>query len=137
MRKRVYIAGPISKGDLAHNVNRATAAFVKLAKEGLAPWCPHWSVFSEGCDPTVPLSDGRQSVVAFGTAVGAPGMSHADWLGIDLAWVGVADAVLRLPGESTGADMETAYARERGIPVFDTIGEVLAWAGGEATKEVA
>lgn len=27
-RVRVYIAGPITKGDLAHNVNQATAAFV-------------------------------------------------------------------------------------------------------------
>jgi Rrf2 family protein len=35
VRKRVYIAGPISKGDLAHNINQATAAFVALAKAGL------------------------------------------------------------------------------------------------------
>ena len=28
------------------------------------------------------------------------------------------DAVLRLPGESTGADQDVAIARERGIPVY-------------------
>jgi hypothetical protein len=28
------------------------------------------------------------------------------------------DAVLRLPGESTGADQDVAIAQERGLPVY-------------------
>ncbi len=30
---------------------------------------------------------------------------------------GTGDAVLRLPGESTGADQDVAIAQERGLPV--------------------
>ena len=34
------------------------------------------------------------------------------------------DAVLRLPGESTGADNDVRIARERCLPVYHSIGEV-------------
>jgi hypothetical protein len=34
------------------------------------------------------------------------------------------DAVLRLPGASTGADQDVAIARERGLPVYHDIAEV-------------
>ena len=34
------------------------------------------------------------------------------------------DAVLRLPGESTGADQDVAIARQRGIPVFTELDEI-------------
>jgi hypothetical protein len=120
MRKRVYIAGPITKGDLCHNVDQATAAFVALAKAGFAPLCPHWSVYSK------PAFRFHGNVFCKATADGNDKMSHADWIGADLPWVAVADAVLRLPGESTGADMETAHAREHGIPVFTSVAELVA-----------
>ena len=34
------------------------------------------------------------------------------------------DAVLRLPGESTGADQDVAIARERGLPVYHHLEDV-------------
>jgi hypothetical protein len=34
------------------------------------------------------------------------------------------DAVLRLPGESTGADQDVAIARERGLPVYTDVREI-------------
>lgn len=34
------------------------------------------------------------------------------------------DAVLRLPGESRGADQDVAIARERGIPVYTSLAEI-------------
>jgi hypothetical protein len=34
------------------------------------------------------------------------------------------DAVLRLPGESTGADQDVAIARERGLPVFTRVEDI-------------
>lgn len=132
-RRRVYLAGPISKGDLVANINQATDAFVQLARAGLAPWCPQWSCFSTGAvRGLVAAPDGTlgKHVYAVGTAAGGGGLTHADWLDTDLAWVGVAEAVLRLPGESTGADVETAHARALGIPVFDSVEAVVAWAGG-------
>lgn len=123
---RVYIAGPITKGDLRFNIHRAETMFYRLLKAGFAPFCPHWSCYASG-----PLltPDGR--VYAIAAAV-HPGTSHADWVALDLAWVRVADAVLRLPGESTGADAEVAEARRVGVPVFGSFEEVLAW--GESHK---
>ncbi len=119
MRKRIYIAGPISKGNLADNVNQATTAFVALAKAGFAPFCPHWSVYAKPCYWRI----GRIECVA--TTSGSHEMTHADWMGVDLAWVAVSDGVLRLPGESTGADMEVAEAKRLGLPVFDSIQSVI------------
>lgn len=34
------------------------------------------------------------------------------------------DAVLRLPGKSNGADNDVRIARERGIPVYETIEQI-------------
>jgi hypothetical protein len=34
------------------------------------------------------------------------------------------DAVLRLPGESTGADQDVAIARQRGLPVYHRLADV-------------
>ena len=40
------------------------------------------------------------------------------------------DAVLRLPGESTGADQDVAIARERGLPVYDRVEDIPGYARG-------
>lgn len=37
------------------------------------------------------------------------------------------DAVLRLPGASTGAELDVAIARERGLPVWHRIEDVLGY----------
>lgn len=120
-RARVYIAGPMSKGSLQHNITQANEAFRLLAGAGLAPFCPHWSAYSGEVYRT------HAAVWAFATATGN-GMSHAEWLAVDLPWVAAADAVLRLPGDSPGADQETAEARRLGIPVFNSIPAVIEWA---------
>jgi hypothetical protein len=120
-RKRVYIAGPISKGDLGENVNRATDAFWELLGLGFAPLCPHWSVYAGGCFASV----GR--LVAEAEAL-PRGSCHADWIGADLPWVEVADALLRLPGESAGADAEVAHAKRSGVPVFNSVNGLIVWA---------
>ena len=122
MRRRIYIAGPIAKGDLAGNVNRATTAFISLAKMGFAPMCPHLSVYSSPCVP----GDNPNEVHAVGTPGGNHNMSQADWLGVDLPWVAASDAVLRIQGESVGAEQEVALAKELGIPVVYDLESVSA-----------
>lgn len=112
-RPRVYIAGPISKGSLYHNIQHAEKAFFELQRAGLAPFCPHWSCYSGG---PFHSEDGR--LLAEATAGGGGGASHEDWLATDLAWVACSHAVLRLPGESVGADRECALAADMGIPVY-------------------
>jgi hypothetical protein len=42
------------------------------------------------------------------------------------------DAVLRLPGESTGADQDVAIAQQRGLPVYYRLEDVPARAAGTA-----
>lgn len=50
---------------------------------------------------------------------------HDTWLSIDLPWVAVADAVIRLPGESRGADVEVEQAHLFNVPVFYSIPALL------------
>ena len=40
------------------------------------------------------------------------------------------DAVLRLPGASTGADQDVAIARDRGLPVYTQLTDVPGYVGG-------
>ena len=127
-KKRIYIAGPISKGDLLGNVNQATAAFTELMKSGFAPFCPHWSVYAK---PARRNTLGH--VLCTATADGN-GLPHDAWLGVDVPWVRVADALLRLPGESKGADQEVTEAKRLGIPVFYSVADVVAWASKTAVS---
>ena len=109
-RIRVYIAGPITKGDLQTNVNNARQTGMRLLKAGFAPMVPHLTCFMGGNTP---------EVLPNGTV-------HEDWYAADLPWVAVSDAVLRLPGESTGADLETGLALRLGIPVYYSADELIA-----------
>lgn len=109
MRKRIYIAGPISKGDLETNVRQATEAGIALLRAGYAPLVPHLTCYMGGSKPErLPC-----------------GTIADDWYAADLPWVAVSDAVLRLPGESTGADMEVCCAEAAGVPVFYRIDDLL------------
>lgn len=103
-RLKIYIAGPISKGDLQENINQARDAAEDLIAEGFAPLCPHLTCFLESNTPC-----------RLGT------FTHTEWLEVDIPWVLSSDAVLRLPGESLGADMEVEAAKLAGIPIYTDI----------------
>lgn len=119
-RLRVYIAGPISKGDLGANISQAAMAGLRLLKAGLAPLVPHLTCYlGEASAPDLAML-ARPETLTCGT-------TPTDWYEADLPWVDVADAVLRLPGESVGADLETQRAADRGIPVFTAIEDVIQW----------
>lgn len=53
------------------------------------------------------------------------------WYDHDLALLARCDALLRLPGESPGADNEVAFARNHDIPVFLDKAGLLEWAPHE------
>ena len=97
--KRVYVAGPYSTGDVAVNVRNAYAAASRLADAGLAPFVPHHTHFWHLLFPR----------------------TYQEWLSLDLAFLRCCDALLRLPGESFGADTEVREARSLSIPVFDDL----------------
>ena len=112
MRPKVYISGPLTtSGNVLENLDRAMAAARRLIDAGFAPFCPHL---------TYHVDPGGE-------------IPHAVWLEAELPWVQVADAVLRLPGESIGADMEVEHATIHGVPVFGSVGELVrAFAETEA-----
>lgn len=128
---RIYIASPVSLGSLCHNINSACDTLHRLLHAGLAPLCPALSVFSGGCFRDADLEpDWKEDGVAVvAKAQRLPcGTTHSSWMEVDLPWVRVSDAVLRLPGESKGADEEVAEAVRCGIPVFYSESDLLAWA---------
>lgn len=100
----VYVAGPITKGNQFINVRNALLAARRLRDAGFFVFVPHHSVLSEI----------------------ATGETHYEvWMQEDFAWIDRCDALLRLPGESSGSDREVAFARERGISVFFDVDELL------------
>lgn len=110
-----YIAGPISRGSLKHNISQANAAALYLVKADFAVIVPHASCFygnqwiGQAIFPEVLPSD----------------TTHDDWYSLDLVIVRRCDAVLRLPGPSVGADLEVTEARQHNIPVFFDINDLI------------
>lgn len=111
MRKRIYCSGPISKGDIHLNIEMARVAMKQLIRAGFAVLAPQLACYLDGDVPKA----------------GAGGFTHAEWLSNDLSWVAASDAVLRLPGESIGADMETKEAEYLAIPVFHSIEDLVSF----------
>ena len=113
----VYVAGPISRGNLRENVRRACAAGVALMKAGIAVHVPHLTCYMGQ------VYDGLGAipeVLPSGTVID-------DWYRMSLVEVRRCDALLRIPGESTGADQEADEATRLGKPVFNSIDEVIEW----------
>lgn len=107
-RLRVYIAGPLSgSGDREANVKNAIVAGKVCIQNGLAPLIPHLTHYVDPDDS----------------------LTHQVWLAVDLPWVSVADALLRLPGQSKGADMEVERANEAGVPIFYSMHDLLQSSG--------
>lgn len=104
-RLRVYVAGPISRGDVWENVMLGLRWGRLLLSSGLAPYIPHLDAYLTLNPGTPPGEDPS-----------AQWNSLLEW---DLEWVAASDAVFRIPGASTGADLECRVARELGIPVFN------------------
>lgn len=100
---RVYVAGPYTLGDRSENLRRIMAATVEILDAGHEPFCPLLTHFMDLVHPR----------------------PWEDWMRLDLAWLRVAEAVVRIPGESEGADLETHYAYTHNIPVFFSVAEFL------------
>lgn len=92
----IYVAGPITKGDQFLNIRNGISIGDTLLKEGFTPFVPHLTALWHMIHPG----------------------DYEDWMCWDLAWLDKCDSLLRLPGESTGADREVERAEQRGIPVF-------------------
>jgi hypothetical protein len=112
---RIYVAGPYTQGgDMALNVRRAIEAADGLARRGHVPFIPHLTHFWHMLCPH----------------------EYEFWMQQDLAWLRQCEAVLRLEGESPGADREVQAARELGLAVYRSVYEVPR-ARGDGVSERA
>jgi len=94
--KQIYIAGPYTNGDVAINVREAISAGDYLSRFGWDVIIPHLSHFWHLLFPH----------------------PYEFWIEYDIRRLHECDALLRLEGESTGADQEVEIAKEMGIPVY-------------------
>lgn len=100
----VYIAGPYTRGDVIVNVRAAIEAADEVARAGFIPYLPHTTaLWHLVCPHDVDF-----------------------WYAYDLEWLQKCDALLRLPGDSTGADNEVAFAQEHEIPVFHRLHDLVS-----------
>lgn len=99
--KRVYIAGPYSS-DPEKNTEEAIFMGDWVRALGYSVYIPHLTHFWHKQIPH----------------------EYKFWMEHDFEWLEVCDILLRLPGASSGADAEEAFAKERGIQVVYTAQEL-------------
>ena len=103
--KKVYIASPYTIGDNFVNLQRQIDAGNALLDRSYIPISPLCnSVFYN-------MQKERTWEV---------------WMEIDYKLIEDCDALLRLPGKSTGADLEVQHAQRLHIPVFESVEELHA-----------
>ncbi len=94
--KYIYVAGPYTLGDTILNIKDAIRAADELVSFGYVPFIPHLSFAWHLVSPK----------------------SYDFWVEQDNAWLLKCDALIRLPGESLGADKEVELAMQHGTPVY-------------------
>lgn len=101
----VYVAGPMTTGDLIENIRNAINTAETIWEHGFIPFVPHLMHFYDIQHPH----------------------SYKEWIAYDLEWLRKCDAVFRMEGESNGADLEVTEARTKEIPVFFTFDGLYQW----------
>lgn len=112
----ILIAGPYRSGTgddpdlMARNLARLEEAAWPIFRSGHLPMIGEWVALpvvrgAGGAGPTDPVAE----QIMYPTAERL--LQHCD-------------AVLRLPGESTGADQDVRIAQERGLPVYDRVEDI-------------
>jgi len=93
---RFYIAAPYTQGDPVENTHAVIKAADALLLKGHVPYIPHLNLLWHIVSP---------KPVEF-------------WYDYDLEWLRCCDCVLRIGGESPGADKEVEEAVRLGLPVY-------------------
>ena len=99
----IYIASPYTQGDQEANVRRQIVAAELIRERGHLPFVPLLFHLWHGISPH----------------------PYDYWMAMDLEWLSYCDALVRLPGESIGADAEVAEAKRLCLPVFYGLEEAL------------
>lgn len=104
MKPSIYIAGPYTNPDPVTNTRAAIDVGMQLADLGYAVEIPHLTHFVHLIHPR--------------------GIDY--WYDFDLRKLEYCTHLLRLPGESTGADAEVAHAWDNEIAVYYDINILIA-----------
>ncbi len=100
--KYIYVAGPYTKDDPAVNTRNAILVGEEIVKMGHIPFIPHLTHFWHIIFPH----------------------EYQYWMDMDEKWLLRCDALFRMPGNSSGADIEVKKAKERGMPVYYSLEEM-------------
>ena len=92
----IYLSGPITKPDPCANCHQAVMIADALVNAGFTPFVPHLSTLWQHIKPH----------------------SWEWWINYDIRIIESCGIVVRIPGESRGADAECSFARRNGIPVL-------------------
>ncbi len=112
----ILIAGPYRSGTsddpakMAANLARLETAAYPIFQKGHVPMIGEWAAL-----PILNAAGGGQPGSALYEAVMHPTAHRL---------LAHCDGVLRLPGDSAGADQDVRLARERGIPVWTDIDQI-------------
>ena len=98
----IYISAPYSIGDVSMNIRRACLAGDELLRKGHIPFVPHLTHLWHLISPK----------------------TYEEWLSIDFELLSMCDALLRLDGESRGADLEVAEAKRLCMIIYYDIREI-------------
>lgn len=118
----VYVAGPYTKPDPVENTHRMIRIADALLDAGVVPVVPHLTMFWHFLRPR----------------------PYEQWLDYDLCVMERCDVVLRVPGESNGADREVYQATRSGQPVIipasasveDCVAAVTTWLTADRKSSV-
>ena len=98
----IYISAPYSLGDVSENIRRVCFAGDEILRKGHTPFVPHLTHLWHLISPK----------------------SWEEWLNIDFQFIGVCDTLLRLNGESKGADLEVAEAKKLCMIIYYSLEDV-------------
>lgn len=101
----IYVSGPYTKGDPATNTRDALEAGTIILNAGHIPIVPHLSHFWHFLFPR----------------------AYEEWMQYDFELIQKCDILLRLPGDSNGADREVRVAAQLGIPVIFSMAQDIDW----------
>ena len=95
----IFISGPYAHPDPVINTRNAILAGEEVIKQGHIPFIPHLNHLWHLVCP------------------------HEEdfWYEYDLVWLRKCDAILRIPGESKGADREMEIAKEWGLIIYEIL----------------
>lgn len=99
---KVYIACPYTIGNVDQNVKRSIECTSHLIDNGHLPFNPLLAHFVHMQYPK----------------------DYKTWTDLDMEWMKICDVLLKLPGESKGADKEMELARKLNIPIVHSIDEL-------------